>query len=43
MLGDWQHFRCLRPKPIPAMIFGTKELNFWALGPSGIARAIGVP
>ena len=30
-----QYFRVLVPKTIPLMVFGTRVLKFWVLGPSG--------
>ena len=30
-----QHLRTLVPKTIPLMVFGTRVLKFWELGPSG--------
>ena len=33
-----QYSRTLVPKAIKGMVFGTRVLTYWALGPSGIAR-----
>ena len=32
-----QYLRTSVPKPIPLMVFGTKGLKYWVLGPSGAA------
>ena len=31
-----QHLRSLGPKTIPLMVFGTRGLKYWVLGPSGV-------
>ena len=32
-----QYLRTLVPKTIPLMVFGTKGLKYWVLGPSGLS------